>query len=132
MNNTGESSITIKGEVIPLYYGLKADEYFSIEWAKDANNEIMDEAGNITELGIAMLVYSGYIHQCKLNRIAPKYALSHFYKHMDECRVNEDAGKNLLDSMSDWKRSKYSLAALKIIISQNKLQEDTEDVKKNT
>lgn len=127
MNNTGYSSITIDGEVIPLYFGLVADANFFMYLSKDDDDSMMSKQGDISPIGIGTLVYCGYINHCQTERIKSKYTVGHFTRHMDLCAIDEEAGEELKTAVLDWKNSKFSLRTLSLL----KDNEGDKELKKN-
>jgi hypothetical protein len=114
-NTSGYSSITIGEERIDLFFGLHADAYWFTSIRNDVDNKVMLPNGDVTPLGIGVLVYGGYLNMCESELKKPKYSIGHFTRHMDLCNIDEQAAEELKNVVEDWKNSQFSMRSASLL-----------------
>lgn len=105
MNNSGYTSISIKGEEIELRFGIPAVRMFL---EKIANSDITIDEQNINETSIAYLLYCGYINNCMVKDIVPTKTKGFFLEYVEESYVDEHAQKIIQDVTDVYANSKYT------------------------
>ena len=112
------TTITINGEKIGLKFGMASFRYLSegkfIEGKSFQNNVI-------TEIGIAHIIYSGYMNNCIVKDIDEKYQFEYFVDFVESNIANNDFLEEIKKIIDLWSNSDFI-----------KNQTDESSKKKNT
>jgi hypothetical protein len=98
------TTITINNEKIGLKFGMASFRYLSegkfVEGKSFQNNII-------TEIGIAHIIYSGYMNNCLVKEIEEKYSFE-FFVDLVESKINDSVFIDQLKSiMAVWSQSDF-------------------------
>lgn len=113
------TTITVNGEKIGLKFGMASFRYLSegkfIEGKSFANNQL-------TEIGIAHIIYSGYYNNCLVKDTEIKYSFEHFVDYIEMNYDDEKVQNDIKECLEIWAKSEFL---------KPKEQETTESKKKN-
>jgi len=114
------TTLTINGEKIGLKFGMASFRYLSegkfIEGKSFANNQL-------TEIGIAHILYSGYYNNCLVKDTDVKYSFEYFVDYIEMNFADEQIQNDIKSCLEIWAKSEFL---------KPKEQEATESKKKNT
>lgn len=91
--------IDIKGQKVGLKFGNYASQLFMEEIAAGRKLMIGD---TLNDLGIAHVLWFGYLNNCERRKIDPVLSFEDFYDKVDESMDNPDEVKAAMDC---WSRS---------------------------
>jgi hypothetical protein len=99
------TTITINGEKVGLKFGMYSFRYLSegrfVEGLSFANNQL-------TEIGIAHILYSGYINNCVVKDTKdPKYTFEDFVDFIEKNIQNEEVLIEVKKILEVWAASEF-------------------------
>jgi len=98
------TTITIDGEKIGLKFGMASFRYLSegkfVEGTSFTNNQI-------TEIGIANILYSGYYNNCIIKDQEQKYTFEDFVDFVEINILNQDVMKEIGSIIEIWASSEF-------------------------
>ena len=74
------AQITINGEAVGMRFGMLATQLF---YDAAENGKRLMVGGNITDVGIAYVLYCGYVNHCEVKMIDPVLTFDVFYDRVD-------------------------------------------------
>lgn len=105
MDNSGYTSISIDGEQIYLRFGIPAVRMFL---EKVASDEVLISNEKINEIGIAALIYCGYVNNCMVNDIVPDKKQGFFLEFVENSWIDETVKAQLENVSNCYAASKYT------------------------
>lgn len=105
MDNSGYTSISVDGITYGLRFGIPAVRMFL---QKVANDEVLISGDTINEVGIAQLVYCGYINNCMVKDEPEVKTLGFFLEWVENAWIDEDIRKQLEHVSAVYGASKYT------------------------
>lgn len=97
-------TITINGEKIGLKFGMASFRYLSqnkfVEGKSFQNNEL-------TEIGIAYILYSGYLNNTIVKDIEPTLTLENFVDYLENNLKNIDFLEEVKKAIEIWSSSEF-------------------------
>jgi hypothetical protein len=104
MNNSGLTTVTIKGEDIKIRFGIPAVRMF-LEKLGDDSSIMKNDV--INEQGIAYLLYSGYVNNCMVDDEPPIKKFGFFLEYVEDGFVDDEINKKLKEVAECYANSKY-------------------------
>lgn len=109
------TKLTINQTEVGLKFGMHSARYLSEKLA----NGFCFAGEQITEIGIAHVIYAGYLNNCAIKDIHPELTFEQVVDHVESCIGNDDKVNALAGVIKVWTESQ--------IVSQS-----VEDTKKKT
>ena len=98
------TTITINGEKVGLKFGMASFRYLSegkfVEGKAFSNNQL-------TEIGIAHILYSGYQNNCLVKDIDEKYSFEDFVDFIELNITNENFMNEMKSVIDVWSKSDF-------------------------
>jgi len=98
------TTLTINGENVGLKFGMASFRYLSegrfVEGKSFANNEL-------TEIGIAHILYSGYYNNCLVKDELPKFTFENFVDFVESNLSNTEVLLQIKSAMDMWADSEF-------------------------
>jgi len=98
------TTITINGEKIGLKFGMASFRYLSegkfVEGKSFANNQL-------TEIGIAHILYSGYYNNCIIKEIDPSLNFENFVDFVESNIIKQDGFSEIQKAVELWAASDF-------------------------
>lgn len=104
--NTGTCFITMKDTEIKLRFGIPAARQISEMLVSDESNKYMRDT-NLTETGIAHILYYGYANQCAIDDINPVLTKGSFLEFVEDSTINNNV-KQIEDACQCFNDSVYT------------------------
>lgn len=105
MNDSGYIEFSLNGEGIGLRFGIHAVRLFLDKMGGD---EQLISSNTVNELGIATLIYCGYINECIVKDIPQAYKLGYFVQAVEDSVIHPEGRKVLEDIANAYMNSKYT------------------------
>lgn len=121
MNNSGLTSINVKGEDIKIRFGIPAVRMFL---EKIGDDSLLIKNDIVNEMGIANLIYAGYVNNCMVNDEVPTKKLGFFLEYVEEAFVDDEVNKRLQEIAECYGNSKYKKSII------DKAEEKLKELKK--
>jgi hypothetical protein len=121
MDNSGYTSITIDGEKVDLRFGIPAVRMFL---EKVSTEEVLISGETINEVGVAALIYCGYINNCMVKDIVPDKTQGYFLEYVEHSWIDDEVKKQLENVSSVYAASKFTKKV------QESVQKNIDEVKK--
>lgn len=81
------NTYTIKGETVAIHFGLPAVRMIHENAAK---YPIQNEKGYYNNLGVAHIIYAGYLNACMIRQLVPTFEFTDFYIELEEGFFTQD------------------------------------------
>ena len=98
------TTLTINGEKIGLKFGMASFRYLSegkfVEGKAFSNNQL-------TEIGIAHIIYSGYQNNCLVKEIEQKYSFENFVDFIEVNFTKDDFLNEIKSILDVWSKSDF-------------------------
>lgn len=121
MDNSGSASISINGEVISLRFGIPAVRMFLEHIASDTVS-VSNES--INEVGVAYLIYCGYVNDCMIRDVVPAKNKGFFLEYVENAWVDDSVRSELEAISKAYADSKFTKRVL------SNIQANMDEVKK--
>jgi hypothetical protein len=118
----GYIALEINGEKVGLKFGMPANRWFTEKLSE--NIELISKDGVVTEIGVAYLIYFGYLNNCLVKEETQKHGFGYFMEYVEEALLNEDIMPNLIEVSKVYADSRYTQEWVK------RIDNSTEEVKK--
>jgi hypothetical protein len=117
----GYIAIEINSEKLGIKFGMPANEWFTRKLEED--NSLVGVDGSTSLIGVAYLIFYGYLNNCLHKDIEPTYKVGHFIEWVEE--VSIDSENRILDEIGQcYIDSKFTKAWVE------RIEKATEEVKK--
>lgn len=92
------TTINIENKEVGLKFGMYAARYLSSK----LTNGFCFEGESITEIGIAYVLYAGYLNNCAIKDIKPELTFERVVDFVEECSKDADKVATLTDVIKVW------------------------------
>lgn len=118
----GYIAIEINGEKVGLKFGMLMNKWYTEKMEEDIN--LLHQDGMPTTIGIAYLLYYGYLNNCKAKEVKESYSFEYFLDFVELALLNEEQTNVLIEVSKTFNESRYTKEWLK------RIEDATEEVKK--
>lgn len=118
----GYIALEINGEKVGLKFGMPANRMFTEKMAE--NIDLISKDGVVNEIGVAYLIYFGYLNNCLVKEETQKYGFGYFLEYVEDAILNPDLMPSLVAVSQCYADSRFTQEWVK------RIDESTEEVKK--
>lgn len=97
------TTILINDKKIGLKFGLASFRYLKDRFVEGKSFENND----LTEIGIAHILYSGYYNNCIIKDVEIEYSFEYFVDFVESNLTNEEVLNNIKDIISLWSENDF-------------------------
>lgn len=98
------TTLTINGEKIGLKFGMASFRYLSEGRFKEGKSFAHDQ---LTEIGIAHIIYSGYMNNCLVKEIEETYNFEFFVDYLENNISNEKFLEEIKSIIDIWSKNDF-------------------------
>lgn len=103
----GVATITISGQVVRLKFGLPAVRRVFEKMAEHTLVEKRGEEERYNDLGIAHVLYAGYLNGCMLHDAAPTLSFEHFYDYIEDFADDQSGKEEIIAAIRAFEESRF-------------------------
>jgi len=97
------TTITINDQKVGLKFGMASFRYLSDKFVEG----ISFDKGELTEIGIAHLIYSGYLNNCLVKDVIPQHKFEYFSDYVEANLKNESFINEMHNVLKVWGENEF-------------------------
>ena len=97
------TTITINDQKVGLKFGMASFRYLSEKFVEG----ISFNNGELTEIGIAHLIYSGYYNNCLVKDVVPEHKFEYFSDYVEANLKNDGFIKEMHEVLKVWGENEF-------------------------
>jgi hypothetical protein len=105
------TTITINDQKVGLKFGMASFRYLQDKLVEGKSYQ----GGDVNEIGLAYIVYSGYFNNCLVKDVEPSLKFEDFVDWIESNLLNEDVMTQIKSVMELWTNNQYVQNALSVV-----------------